>query len=144
VAGPYTVQAIQVVVPPPWGVVPAGSSVTLLARVTGAQGQPTGSATWTSVAYTVTNQNPPLWAPESPFPVVLGTGTLTGAVLDGLVTNDSYWTQDAIGYNFNATLSASLFPAGFAGELARLEAVITFTPVSGTALVVTFYWKATG
>jgi hypothetical protein len=129
------------------GQVAAGSGVTILARLRGQDGSLVTQASLTSIAYSVAN----LTEGE-----VVGTGSLTVStcVYDSLQT-DARWTQDtasrpgpdgATGYNFAATLPASLFPettltsAVARSAPPRVQVDVTFTPTSGQPFRVVWSW----
>lgn len=129
------------------GQVAGGSGVTLLARLRGQDGSLVTRASLSSISYSVANLT---------AGTVLGTGSLTvsSTVFDDLQT-DARWTQDtanrpgpdgASGYNFAATLPASLFPATTLTAAAarsappRIQVDIVFTPVSGEPFRVIWSW----
>lgn len=131
---PYTVFA---------GSVAAGSGVTLLARVLGANGEPITQATLTAVTAKVTNLN-------SGSTGAAITLTISSVVFDALQQSDPRWTFDSVhspgrdgrhGYNFCANLESSNFalatvegvpPAYPPSPVARLFQVdVKFDPVTG-------------
>lgn len=118
------------------GIVVSGSGVTLMARILGNTGRPITRASLSSITYNVQNVTDA---------TVEGTGTLTIAsvVFDSLQQTDPRWTRDsadepgedgAWGYNFLATMAASLFADG--GD--RIQVDVKFTPASGEAFIVPF------
>lgn len=120
------------------GTVVAKSGVTLMARVLGNNGRPITRASLSAITYHVYNVT-------DAEDVSSGSGSLTIAdvVFDDLQQNDPRWTKDAAdlpgsdgrwGYNFLATLPASLFTAG--GD--RIQVDIKITPVSGEPFVQPF------
>ncbi len=128
------------------GIVPAGSGVTLLARVIGQLGQPITPATLTSISYAVTDL-------VAGTVTTTGTFSVSGTVFGSLVQNDPRWPFDSVeqpsqsglsGYNFLATLASTTFalatpsavPLGYPGQppAARLYQVdVTFVPVAGNS-----------
>jgi hypothetical protein len=130
--------------------IPAGTGVTLLARLRGSTGQIVTTAQINSIAYTVTD----LLAGET-----LGTGVFaTTTVGTELIQRDPRWSadtpgdpgdDDASGYNFAATLPASLFELDTAAAASPMTANATrkircdvaFTPASGEAFRVSFEWE---
>lgn len=131
--------------------IPGASGVTLLARIRGAVGLLITQASLASIAWTVT---------DATLGTVLGTGTspVASSVYDSLQISDPRWTQDtpllpgpdgASGFNFQATLAASLFPVRIpaapdllAGPTpgAGRQCDVVFTPVSGQPWRVVFRW----
>lgn len=135
------------------GVVPARTGVTLLARLLGNAGTPVTQASLTSIGYTVTDTT-------NGLAVGTGTFTVSASVFNGLQVNDPRWTFDTAlspgrdgltGYNFLATLPASLFAvtALTAAPAApwqpvqprTFQADVAFTPVSGERFTVVFRWQ---
>ena len=129
------------------GQVAAGSGVTVLARLRGQDGALVTRASLSSIAYSVANLT---------TGAVLGTGTFTisSAVFDSL-QSDARWTQDtearpgpdgSHGYNFAATLPASLFATSTLSATAaqaappRIQADVLFTPTSGEPFRVVWTW----
>lgn len=133
------------------GVVTAQSGVTLMARILGNSGRPITQASLLSITYKVRDL----------FDLIsLGTGTFTisTTVFDDLQQGDPRWTRDsehspgpdfAHGYNFLATLPASLFPTAVydvdpeTGDVTRhrLQVDVTFTPVTGEPWVQPFSFQ---
>lgn len=130
------------------GVGPARSGVTLMARVTGNNGQPITQASLSTITYTVTN---------------LGTGveaaavslTIASVVFDNLQQGNPRWTVDSAdapgedgrhGYNFLATIPASDFPAATAATTTpaaiRYQVDVRFVPTSGEAFIGVFQFTA--
>lgn len=131
------------------GQVAAGSGVTVLARLRGNDGGLVTQASLTSIAYSVANLT---------SGSVLGTGsfTVSDSVYDSLQQGDARWTQDSEsrpgpdgshGYNFAATIPASLFPATTLTAVAaqsappRIQVDVTFTPTSGQPFRVVWTWS---
>ncbi len=131
--------------------IPGQSGVTLIARILGNMGTPITMASLASIAYTVT---------DTTAGVNLGSGffTVGGSVFDALVNGDPRWTQDSpqspgpdglSGYNFQATLPATLFPirtpsppdllAG-APPGHNYQCDTAFTPVVGLPFRVSWRW----
>jgi hypothetical protein len=122
--------------------IPTRSGVTLLARVVGNAGVPITQATLSTLEYALTNLG-------SPPGVSVTTGTLTAltissAIFDQLQQSDPRWTRDSEtspgvdglwGYNFRATLAASLFTSN-----SRQHVDIVFTPLTGEPFRQTFEW----
>lgn len=130
------------------GVIPAGSGVVLLARILGNSGQPITRASLSSIAYTVTDLT---------SATVDGTGTFTisSVVFDTLQQQDKRWRLDSAaepgqdgrwGYNFLATLPASLFTTTTVSATevltptVKLQCDVLFTPASGQAFTGVFRW----
>lgn len=121
------------------GIVVAGSGVSLLARLLGNDGNLLTQASLSSIAYSVYNVTDSASG---------GAGTLTvsSVIFDSLQQSDRRWRVDSIdrpgvdgryGYNFAATLAASLFTSG--GDVHQVD--VTFTPASGEPFVVV--WRFT-
>jgi hypothetical protein len=132
--------------------IPAQMGVTLLARIRGVNGAYITQASVVQITWTVLDVT---------AGVTLGTGsfTTTAAIYDSLQQQDPRWERDtaanpgpdgAWGYNFAATLPASLFPAtllaapdplagGAQGHEVHCEVV--FTPVQGQPFRLLFIWQ---
>jgi hypothetical protein len=125
------------------GVIPSGTGVTLMRRVTGNNGLPITKASLTSIAWTLT---------DITNGMALGTGTfaISAVVFDVLQTADPRWAFDTVGYNFAATIPAaqtlpvaspSIQPA--AGKpMRQLQCDVLFTPVTGEPFRSQFTWPA--
>lgn len=131
--------------------IPGKTGVTLMARLRGAAGALVTGASLSSIGYTVSDLTDG---------TALGSGTFTvSAVLfDSLQQGDARWSKDsagrpgadgAWGYNFLASLAATLFPltALAADDLLagpapphRVQCDVAFTPVSGQPFRVLFSW----
>jgi len=129
------------------GVVTAQSGVTLMARVLGYNGEPITKVSITSIAYSVRLKN-------TATTTATGTLTVNDVVYNDLQQQDATWQVDDVdnpgtdarwGYNFRATLAATLF-AAFAVDTASPYEVtpytyqvdVEFTPASGQPFVVAF------
>lgn len=111
--------------------VPGNSGLIIMARILGANRQAVTSATFSSIAYQVTDIT-------SALPGASGTiSPINSAVFDNLQLNDPTWDADSItnpsaedglyGYNFKFTMpAASFMPSGD-----RFQVDFAFTPVSG-------------
>lgn len=132
--------------------VPARTGAVLLARVRGGDGRLVTRASLSSIGYVVSD----VTGGSS-----LGSGsfTVSSTVYDSLQQNDPRWKEDdadnlgpdgAHGFNFAATLPASLFalttlavPSVLAGPARpkQVQCDVTFTPVSGEPWRVVFTWQ---
>lgn len=122
--------------------IPMRSGVTLLARVVGNLGVPITQATLSSIQYALTD----LGSPTGVSPVTGNLTTLAIAlvIFDQLQQSDPRWTRDSAGspgadslwgYNFSATLPASLFTSSN-----RQRVDVVFTPLSGEPFRQPFEW----
>lgn len=119
------------------GVVFHNGSVTLLARVVGAQGTAVNQASIASIAYTVTLLDESDPTVESPVTGHTDVALVVAdAVYDALQT-DVLWDVDSTGYNFRHTLDVSADQAfTIAGRVYRV--VFRLTPTSGQVILVRF------
>lgn len=106
-----------------------GSSIQLMARVTGNDGSAINQATLDSITCKVFDS---ITGSEISTPTV----TIADTVFDTLQT-DSRWTKDSTGYNFLHALPASALVDG--SKSYRVE--YKFTPASGEAWYVVFAVK---
>ncbi len=112
------------------GITIANGGVFCMGRIYGNAGTLITQASISSIAYyvyTVTNLG---------VETSVGSGSLTvsTSIYDTLQTTDPRWTKDTTGYNFAATIPASLWTGG--GLKNRIS--VKFTPVSGEVFVQTF------
>lgn len=133
------------------GAITAGSTVALLARVRGANGQLITQSSVASIGYQVVNL-------ATGAIVDTGTFSPTSAVFNSLVTNDPRWTCDsqqqpgadgASGYNFLGTLPGADFatttPAapGLSATTAPVfQCDVRFTGTDGTEFRLSFQFTA--
>ncbi len=133
------------------GQVPAGSGVTLLARLRAAGGQLLTRASVSAISYAVT---------DLAAGTQLGTAAAadTTSISDQLVQGDVRWQEDSQaapgkdglwGYNFLLTLPAALFdpilptvPEVLTGPPAPtpIQCDVAFTPATGQAFRVVWRW----
>jgi len=128
------------------------SGVTLLARIVGNGGMPITQASLSTIQYALTDFGSGSPTPGSPGPAnpapttgALASLTISSVVFDSLQQNDPRWTKDsaanlgsdgAWGYNFLATLAATLFTTAN-----RQQCVVVFTPVTGQPFRCLFQWQ---
>jgi len=125
--------------------IPMRTGVSLFARITGNAGVPITQATLTpstGVQYALTDLGSP--AGSNPVTGALTPLTISTVIFDSLQQSDPRWTRDSAaspgadglyGYNFRATLGASLFLSSN-----RQHVDVVFTPLIGEAFRVSFEW----
>ena len=99
------------------------TGTTLMDRILGADGTPVSQATFTAIAYTVTDL-------ETHQRIGSGSLTIALVIFDGL-QNDALWAVavpgDTTGYNFRWTVPANLL----SGVGRRVQVDVKMTPTSG-------------
>jgi hypothetical protein len=112
-------------------------SVTLLARVVGANGENITQGDLSAVAYTVfllDDQNPDN---RTPVAAHADSPLVVAGVIFNTLQIDSTWTLDAVGYNFRHVLDVSAHPA-FAVAGRRYLIEYELTPAVGQIILVRF------
>ena len=115
------------------GLVNAGSSFVLLARVLGTDGNPIGPSAVASIAATVTD------VPDQTTANVAVPADLT-TVVSATLRTDARWTEDGIGYNLGLTIPGTAVPT--AGR--TYEAVATVTTTGGDVFRLVWNLQAIG
>ena len=125
--------------------IPTRHGVTLLARIAGNAGVPITQSTLSKIQYALTDLGSPIGVGVKTG--ALTTLTITSVVFDSLQQSDPRWTRDSVGspgpdglwgYNFLATLPASLFANT---NMNRQHIDVKFTPVTGEVFYGQWEWS---